>query len=113
MLGGPPRSARPVSRGGASLSRRMHVGLNLVYLVPGQTGGTEGVARELRPAPVAAARDRAPFTAFVNREAAAAPGGRWKELMPAVTVPVGATTRVQWVRGEQHLLPRLAGRAGI
>ncbi|WP_259312722.1 glycosyltransferase family 4 protein [Capillimicrobium parvum] len=91
----------------------MHVGLNLVYLVPGQTGGTEVVARELLPALVAAAGDRIRFTAFVNREAAAAPGGPWKELMPAVTVPVAATNRVQWVRGEQQHLPRLAGRAGV
>jgi hypothetical protein len=30
-----------------------------------------------------------------------------------VTVPVSARNRVQWVRGEQVLLPRLAGRAGV
>jgi hypothetical protein len=33
----------------------MHVGLNLVYLVPGETGGTETYARELIPELVAAA----------------------------------------------------------
>ena len=53
------------------------------------------------------------FTAFVNREAAAAKDGPWGELLPAVTVPVNARNRVQWVRGEQLLLPRLAARAGV
>jgi len=91
----------------------MHVGLNLVYLVPGATGGTEVVARELLPALVAAAGDRVRFTAFVNREAAAAGEGPWLELMPSVTVPVAATNRVAWVRGEQQHLPRLAARAGV
>ncbi len=52
------------------------------------------------------------FTAFVNREAAAA-GGPWGELLPAVTVPVNARNRVQWVLGEQTLLPPLAMRAGV
>ena len=33
----------------------MHVGLNLIYLVPGETGGPEIYARELIPALVAAA----------------------------------------------------------
>ena len=55
----------------------MHVGLNLIFLVPGETGGMEVAARELIPALVAAA-PQTRFTAFVNREAAAAgtvPGG--------------------------------------
>jgi glycosyltransferase involved in cell wall biosynthesis len=91
----------------------VHVGLNLVYLVPGETGGTEVVARELLPALVAAAGERVRFTAFVNREAAAAADGPWKELMDWVTVPVAARNRVQWVRGEQQLLPGLAARAGV
>ncbi len=88
-----------------------HVGLNLIFLVPGQTGGMEVAARELVPELVAAAPEIR-FTAFVNREAAAA-GGPWSEAMPSITVPVRATSRVQWVRGEQQLLPRLARRAGI
>ena len=49
--------------------RVSHVGLNLVFMVPGQTGGMEVAARALIPA----LRDAAPglrFTAFVNREAA-------------------------------------------
>ena len=47
----------------------MHVGLNLIYLVPGETGGMEVYARELIPELVAAAPG-ARFTVFVNRETA-------------------------------------------
>lgn len=88
----------------------MHIGLNLVFLVPGDTGGMEVAARELLPALVEAAPD-VRFTAFVNEEAAAKPGP-WHDVMDHVTVPVHATNRVEWVRGEQFLLPRRAGRAG-
>lgn len=90
----------------------MHVGLNLVFLVPGETGGTEIYARELIPELVAGC-PQARFTAFVNREAAATSDGPWGELIPAITVPVRARRRVEWVRGEQQLLPRLAARAGV
>jgi glycosyltransferase involved in cell wall biosynthesis len=91
---------------------RAHVGLNLVFLVPGETGGMETAARELIPELVAQAPE-ASFTAFVNREAAALGGEPWGELVPAVTVPVRARNRIGWVRGEQLLLPRLARRAGV
>jgi glycosyltransferase involved in cell wall biosynthesis len=83
-----------------------HVGLNLVFMVPGQTGGMEVAARALIPA----LRDAAPgvrFTALVNREAAGEDLG-----IESVTVPVRAERRVEWVRGEQLLLPRIARRAG-
>jgi len=90
-----------------------HVGLNLVFLVPGETGGMEVAARELIPALLAAAPPGTRFTAFVNREAAAAGGGPWGELLPAVTVPVNARSRVQWVLGEQTLLPALAARRRV
>jgi glycosyltransferase involved in cell wall biosynthesis len=90
-----------------------HVGLNLIFLVPGETGGMEVAARELIPALLAEAPPGMRFTAFVNREAAAAKDGPWGELLPAVTVPVNARNRVQWVRGEQLLLPRLAAREGV
>src|SRR5271154_2049621 len=73
----------------------------------------EVVARELIPAMLAAAPAGMRFTAFVNREAAAAGGGPWGELLPAVTVPVSARNRVQWVLGEQALLPVAAARAGV
>ena len=91
----------------------MHVGLNLIFLVPGETGGMEVAARELIPALLAEAPAGMRFTAFVNREAAAAKDGPWGELLGAVTVPVNARNRVQWVLGEQTLLAPMAMRAGV
>jgi glycosyltransferase involved in cell wall biosynthesis len=88
-----------------------HVGLNLIFLVPGQTGGMEVAVRELIPELIAAA-PQTRFTAFINREAARS-DGPWGELLPAVTVPVNATSRAQWVAAEQTLLPVMAARAGV
>ncbi len=89
----------------------MHVGLNLIYLVPGETGGMETIAREVVPELVQARPDWT-FTAFVNREAEGSDLA-WLEGCEQVTVPVRATSRLQWVRGEQLLLPPLAERAGV
>jgi glycosyltransferase involved in cell wall biosynthesis len=90
----------------------VHVGLNLVFLVPGETGGMEVYARELIPALVdAAGGDEVRFTAFVSREAASS-NGPWRDI-PAVTVPVCSSNRAEWVRGEQGLLPRLAAARGV
>jgi glycosyltransferase involved in cell wall biosynthesis len=90
---------------------RAHIGLNLIFLVPGETGGMEIAARELIPELVAAAPELR-FTAFINREAASRRGEPWGEAIPAVTVPVNAASRVQWVAAEQTLLPAMAARAG-
>ena len=90
----------------------MHVGLNLVFLVPGETGGMETYARELIPRLVAERADLR-LTAFVNREAAAAAGAPWGELIPSVTLPVNARNRVEWVEGEQRYLPRAASLHGV
>ena len=90
----------------------MHVGLNLVYLVPGETGGMETYARELIPRLVRE-RPGLRLTAFVNREAAEAGGGPWGELIPSVTIPVRARNRIEWVRGEQQYLPRAAALHGV
>jgi glycosyltransferase involved in cell wall biosynthesis len=90
----------------------VHVGLNLIFLVPDETGGMEVYARELIPALLEQAEPGTRFTAFVNREAAARPGP-WGDLLASVTVPVNARNRVEWVLGEQLLLPRLAAHAGV
>jgi glycosyltransferase involved in cell wall biosynthesis len=89
----------------------MHVGLNLVYLVPGETGGMEVYARELIPALVAEGDGDISFTAFVCREAAAA-DGPWHDI-PSVTVPVRSANRAGWVWGEQALLAGLAAARGV
>ena len=90
----------------------MHVGLNLLYLVPGETGGTETYARELVAALVAH-HPQVRLTGFINRESAADAYSPWPGLIPTVTVPVNARRRSEWVRGEQQLLPGLASRAGV
>lgn len=87
----------------------VHVGLNLVFLVPGETGGMEVYARELIPR--LATVDGLQLTAFVNRETADAGEGPWLDI-PSQTVPVRARNRVEWVRGEQQHLPAMAARAG-
>ena len=84
----------------------MHVGVNLIFRVPGETGGMDVYARELVPR--LAAVEGLRVTAFVNREAAREDLG-----VPRVVVPVRATNRLEWVRGEQVLLPPMAARAGV
>ena len=83
----------------------MRVGLNLIFLVPGKTGGMEVYARELIRR--LARNDELDLVAFVNREAAKDDFG-----VRQVVVPVNATNRVQWVRGEQLHLPSLAAAEG-
>lgn len=87
----------------------IRVGLNLIYLVPGETGGMEVYARELIPR--LAAVDGLRVTAFINQEAAEGERGPWHEI-PHEVVPVRARRRFEWVRGEQQLLPPMARRAG-
>jgi glycosyltransferase involved in cell wall biosynthesis len=87
----------------------MRVALNLVYLVPGETGGMETYARELIPR--LARLPGLDLLALVNREAAEAGDGPWGEVVPMQVVPVRARNRLEWVRGEQQHVPRLADRA--
>ena len=80
----------------------MRIGLNLIFLVPGETGGMETVARELIPRMAEAAPEH-DFVAFVNEESRDEDFG-----VPSVVVPVQARDRKQWVIGEQRHLPRAA-----
>jgi len=88
----------------------MHVGLNLIFLVPREMSGLETYARELTTALLEERRDLR-ITTFLNREAAS--DGTWCELTSTVTVPVNGRRRWEWVYGEQLLLPRYAQRAGV
>ena len=54
------------------MSELRRVGLNLLYLVPGETGGSEVYARNLVPK-LAEQRPDLELVAFVNREAAHLP----------------------------------------
>jgi glycosyltransferase involved in cell wall biosynthesis len=89
----------------------VRVGLNLLFLVPGETGGMETYARELLRA-LAAERPDIELVAFVNREAHAA-GGPWEDVANVIAVAVNGASRVDRVRGEQQHLPGLARRAGV
>ncbi len=88
--------------------RTVRVALNLVYLVPGETGGMEVYARELLPR-LAAIEGLEPV-AIVNRAAAADRDAPWSDGGPvrSVLAPVDARDRRQWVWGEQRHVPRLA-----
>ena len=88
-----------------------HIGLNLLFLVPGETGGMEVYARHLIESLVKVRPDLR-LTAFVNRNAAAE-RGPWNELVESVTVPVNSRSRVAWVLADQLLLPPMAARARI
>ncbi len=86
----------------------MRVALNLVFLVPGETGGMEVYARELLPR--LAALDGVEPVAIVNRVAAEDRAAPWGADGPvrSVVAPVDARDRRQWVWGEQRHVPRLA-----
>lgn len=88
----------------------MKVALNLVFLVPGETGGMEVYARELIPR-LAATPGIEPVC-LVNREAAVDTSAPWGNVAPMRVVPVHARRRVEWVRGEQQHVPRMAAREG-
>jgi glycosyltransferase involved in cell wall biosynthesis len=90
----------------------VRVALNLVFLVPGETGGMEVYARELLPR--LAAIDGLDPVAIVNRVAAADHDAPWSAGGPvrSVTAPVDARDRKQWVWGEQRHVPRLARELG-
>src|SRR3954447_18990887 len=103
------RSFRAMDSGGGS--QTPHVGLNLVYLVPGETGGMEVYARELVSA-MRALPNAPRLTAFVGRAALDA-NEPWLADIEQVVVPVDARRRTEWVRGEQQHLPGLAKRAGV
>jgi glycosyltransferase involved in cell wall biosynthesis len=84
----------------------VRVALNLIYLVPGETGGMEVYARELLPR--LAALDGVEPVAIVNRVAAADEAAPWNGVVESVVAPVDARDRKQWIWGEQRHVPRLA-----
>ncbi len=92
--------------------RPLKVGLNLLHLVPGQTGGSEVYARHLVPALLEVGGHE--LVLFASREGA--PGIRsepWAGELEVVEIPVRAVSRARRVVAEQTALPRAARRAGI
>ena len=92
--------------------RPLKVGLNLLHLVPGQTGGAEIYAMHLVPALLE--RDGLELVLFASREGAPAiREERWAEDVELVEIPVSATSRPRRVLAEQTLLPRGIRRARV
>ena len=86
----------------------MHIGLNLLYIIPGENGGTQTYAASLIKA-LAAIDKEDEFTVFVSEEGAAL------ELpvqanFRKVVCPVRAVRREVRYAYEQILFPRLLGR---
>ncbi len=90
----------------------MRVGLDLLYLVPGETGGRETYARELVPAMLECSPDLE-LVAFVNRDAGAQLASALGDGVRAVVVPVSARSRAQWALGELALVSAAARRARV
>jgi glycosyltransferase involved in cell wall biosynthesis len=84
------------------------IGLNLLFLVPGETGGSEIYVRHLIPK-LAEVRPDLDLVAFVNREGAGAELG----VSEAVEVGVSGRSRARRVLAEQRRLPLFARRHGI
>ena len=92
--------------------RKLDVGLDLLFLVPGETGGRETYAVELIRALLALDADLT-LTAFVNRELVEA---RDFQLDPRVTLavlPVHSRRRSSWALGESALVPAMAARRRV
>ncbi len=90
----------------------MRVGLDLLYLVPGESGGRETYARELVPAMLEHAPELE-FVAFVNRNAGMELASSLGDGVRTVRLPVSAHSRAQWAFGELGMVAASARRAGV
>jgi glycosyltransferase involved in cell wall biosynthesis len=88
----------------------MRIGVNLTYLVPGETGGSEIYARRLLPE-LAALVGSGALTLFVSPELAE--DGPLVADAHVVRMPVRGRTRVRRTAAEQALLPVAVRRAGV
>ena len=87
----------------------MHVALNLLHLVPDETGGHEVYARRLIPA-LRAAQPSLRLTAFAGGAAARQP---WNGVDDVVELSYDPRNRVRRVLAEQTVLPLAVRRAGV
>lgn len=90
----------------------MRVGLDLLYLLPGETGGRETYVRELVPGLLRCAPELE-LTAFLNRDTDPAIARELGPRARAVVVPVSARRRWQWAIGEVALVSAAARRARV
>jgi glycosyltransferase involved in cell wall biosynthesis len=90
-----------------------HVGLNLLHLVPAETGGSEIYARCLVPALLGAA-PQLRLTLFCSTEAfESLEAEPWSGAVELVEIPVRARSRARRVVAEQVLLPRATRRSRL
>jgi glycosyltransferase involved in cell wall biosynthesis len=90
-----------------------HVGLNLLFLAPGDTGGMETYARALAPL-LPEAFPEARFTAFAGKELTE----EWREApwhpdIKLVALPVSSGTRIVRTAAEQTVVAAAALRARV
>lgn len=90
----------------------MRVGLDLLYLIPGETGGRETYARELVPA-LLELEPRLELVAFVNRDAGSELARELGREVEQVVVPASARSRAQWAGGELGMIALAAQRANV
>jgi glycosyltransferase involved in cell wall biosynthesis len=91
----------------------MHVGLNALHLVPGETGGSELYARRLVEA-LATKSPELRVTVFAARLAIRSlETEQWPDNVELVGLTFDARSRPRRVLAEQTLLPREVKRAGV
>lgn len=85
----------------------MHVGINTLFLIPGEVGGSETVLRAILDELVRL-DSTLRLTLFTNRE-----NHHSFEAFNRVPIPVAAKSRVRRIWAEQTSLPRAVRRAGV
>lgn len=90
----------------------MRIGLDLLFLIPGETGGRETYARELIAA-MCAQEPSLALTAFLNRDGDPAFARELGLNMRVRQLPVSARRPAQWSLGELMLLPIAGRRADV
>lgn len=89
------------------------LGVNLLYLLPQQVGGTETFARRLIAA-LAAERPELEIVCFCGREAGAVlPDPSWPGSVRVETLPVDSANKPARLATELLRLPRAAARTGV
>ena len=90
-----------------------HIGLDLLFLDPGATGGMETYARALVPL-LPAALPEARFTVFAGRELAAEwRAAPWHPQVRLVALPVSSATRIVRTAAQQSVVAVAARRARV
>ena len=90
----------------------MRVGLNLLFLVPGETGGRETYARELIPKMVELSDD-VEFIGFANSRAAPQLRHELDGALRLIRLPVDVSNRPAWAAGELVSIPAAAAHQRV